>query len=372
MSVKCCEIMTKLEQLAPSHLAEDWDNTGLLVGSPEQVIHKIIVTLDVDQSVVEQAVSQHADMIIAHHPLIFKSLTAIRADRPLGRLLVELIRNNIAVYAAHTNLDSAPGGVNDLLAQKLGLVNCKPLTTVYQEKLYKLVVFVPETYADKVRTALSEAGAGHIGNYSHCTFQTKGIGTFLPAASASPFIGEAGKLEFVAETRIETIVPSSLRSRVIKAMLTAHPYEEVAYDEYAVANQGASCGLGRTGKLAEPMPLADFINQVKQALHLTSIKVAGAAAATIRQVAVCGGSGASLIKQAVKAGADVLVTGDVKYHEAQQALAEGLAIIDAGHFATEQPIVQGLSAYLQQQAAQNAWKLEVLANHSSKDIFTTY
>ena len=372
MSVKCRELITTLEQLAPNHLAEDWDNIGLLVGSPEQTIHKIIVTLDVDQAVVSHAIAIGADMIVSHHPVIFKGITTIRTDLPLGSMLFDLIKNGIAVYAAHTNLDSAPGGVNDILAQKFELKDSKALATVYQEKLYKLVVFVPESHAEKVRIAMSEAGAGYIGNYSHCTFQTKGVGTFLPLAATNPFIGEEGKLEFVNESRIETIMPAELHSRVIHAMLAAHPYEEVAYDEYLLLNKGASCGLGRIGRLVEAITLGEFIDKVKLSLGVNSIKVVGSAHTVISQVAVCGGSGASLIKNAIKAGADVLVTGDVKYHEAQQALAEGLAIIDAGHFATEQPVVQCVATYLNEQADKNAWNLEIIANNSSKDVFTAY
>ncbi|TWH48835.1 Nif3-like dinuclear metal center hexameric protein [Sporomusa sp. KB1] len=372
MSVKCHEVITKLEQLAPKHLAEDWDNIGLLVGSPEQTIHKIMITLDVDQTAINQAITVGADMIVSHHPVLFKGITNIRTDSPLGSMLFDLIKNKIAVYAAHTNLDSAPGGVNDILAQKFQLKDSKPLSTVYQEKLYKLVVFVPASHVEKVRIAMSEAGAGHIGNYSHCTFQTKGVGTFLPLAATTPFIGREGQLEFVDESRIETIVPSGLRCRVINAMLAAHPYEEVAYDEYLLQNKGPNCGLGRIGRLGEAMSLRDFSNQVKHLLMVNSIKVAGSADTVINQVAVCGGSGASLIKNAIKAGADVLVTGDVKYHEAQQALMEGLAIIDAGHFATEQPVVQSVAAYLDKQARENGWAVEMIANNSGKDVFTAY
>lgn len=372
MSVKCHELITKLEQLAPKQLAEDWDNIGLLVGSPEQTIHKIIITLDVDQAVVNQAIALGADMIVAHHPVIFKGITNIRTDLPLGSMLADLIKSGIAVYAAHTNLDSALGGVNDILAQKFQLKDSRPLTTVYQEKFYKVVVFVPESHTEIVRIAMTEAGAGHIGNYSHCTFQTKGVGTFLPLLSTTPFIGEEGRLEFVEESRIETILPAHLRSRVINAMLAAHPYEEVAYDEYLLLNKGSSCGLGRIGRLGEAVSLGDFINQVKHTLLINSVKVAGSVNAVISQVAVCGGSGAGLIKDAIQAGADVLVTGDVKYHEAQQALAQGLAIIDAGHFATEQPVVQCLTAYLKEQARKNGWNIEIIDNNVSEDVFSTY
>lgn len=372
MSVKCSDIVAAIEKLAPNHLAEAWDNIGLLVGNPDQDIHKVILALDVTDEVVSQAVEVGADMIVAHHPIIFKGISHIRTDLPLGNLLANLLKHEIAVYAAHTNLDSAPGGVNDVLAQKFNLQEATPLTTVYKEKLYKVIVFVPVTHVEDVRMAMTEAGAGHIGNYSHCTFQTQGLGTFLPLAETTPFIGEQGKLEYVDEYRLETIVPASQRSKVIAAMVAAHPYEEVAYDEYTLENTGFSYGLGRIGHLITPIPLLEFIEKVKKTLNTQSIKVAGSTKAVISKVAVCGGSGAGLIKNAIKAGADVLITGDVKYHEAQQAVAEGLIVIDAGHFATEQPVIECVANYLKQCTLKNSWNLEILASDVNKDVFRAY
>ncbi|WP_371369663.1 GTP cyclohydrolase 1 type 2 [Sporomusa rhizae] len=372
MPIKCRALMAELEKLAPKHLAEEWDNVGLLVGNPEQLIHKAIVALDVDGDVVDEALTVGADMIVAHHPLIFKGIKNIRADLPLGSLLTKLIKNGIAVYAAHTNLDSAPGGVNDILAQKLKLTDIKALTSVHQDKLCKLVVFVPVSHVEKVRMTMSEAGAGHTGNYSHCSFATEGIGSFLPLAGTNPYIGKTGSLEFVPEYRLETIVPMHLKTQVINAMIAAHPYEEVAYDEYLLLNSGASYGLGRIGGLAEPVSLEMFIGQVKAALNITAVKAAGSVTTKITKVAVCGGSGADLIKNAVNAGADVLITGDVKYHEAQQAVAEGLAIIDAGHFATEQPVVECVASYLANFISKNGYSIEIIASASNRDIFTVY
>jgi len=286
MSVRCHELIRELENWAPKHLAEDWDNIGLLLGSPEQSIHKILVTLDVDRDAVRQAVSMGADMIVAHHPLIFKGISNIRTDLPLGNMLCDLIKNEIAVYAAHTNLDSAACGVNDILAQKFNLKEVQPLTSVYQEKLYKLVVFVPNSHIEQVRNAIAESGAGHIGNYSHCTFTSQGIGTFLPLPASNPFIGQQNKLERVDESRLETIVPEQLRSSVINAMLAAHPYEEVAYDEYLLLNKHNNYGLGRIGQLTKPMTLADFAKQVKEVLMANSLAVAGDAQKTMKKVAV--------------------------------------------------------------------------------------
>jgi dinuclear metal center YbgI/SA1388 family protein len=371
MSVICRDIIDELEKLAPQHLAEAWDNVGLLLGDPAQTVHKVIVALDVDQSLVNEAITTGANLIISHHPLIFKGLTSIRTDSPQGSILAALIKAGIAVYAAHTNLDSAHGGVNDVLAQKLALKDIRTLTTGYQEQVHKLVVFVPESHVEQVRTAITEAGAGHSGNYSHCTFQTQGTGSFLPLIKSHPFIGEQGRLEFVDECRLETIFPVSLRSNVIHAMLAAHPYEEVAYDEYLLLNKAESYGLGRVGGIT-PMGLDLFIRHVKTALHINSIKVAGPVNTLIKKVAVCGGSGASLVKNAIRAGADVLVTGDVKYHEAQQAVAEGLAIIDAGHFATEQPVIERVADYLNDCSGKKSWDIAIITHNTARDIFTIY
>lgn len=370
MSVKCQVIMDAMDKLAPRNLAESWDNVGLLVGSPAQNISKILIALDVTQAVADEAAAIGADMIIAHHPLIFKGITNVRTDLPHGKLLSRLLKADIAVYAAHTNLDIAPGGVNDILANKLGLQEITPLAVTASETLLKLVVFVPETHVEQVRSAITAAGAGHVGNYSHCTFQTAGTGTFVPLAGTNPFIGTQGKLEYVAEFRLETILPEKISKRVIKAMLKAHPYEEVAYDLYRLNNEGTVFSLGRIGKLPSPVKLAEFATQVKTALSIKFISVCGPHDKLVNKVAVCGGSGASLINKAAFAGADVLVTGDVKYHEAQDALNAGLAVIDAGHFATEQPVTAYLAEVLRQYAVKDKWQVEVQEDTVSTDTFT--
>lgn len=369
MSVKCQVIMDAMERLAPRYLAEKWDNVGLLMGSPAQRVDKILVTLDVTQAVVDQAVTMGVDLIITHHPILFTPVKSIRRDLPQGKLLADLLTANIAVYAAHTNLDSATGGVNDLLATKLNLQDVKPLAVGYREKLYKLVVFVPRTHEEVVSHAIWEAGAGHIGNYSHCGFSTQGIGSFLPLDGAEPFIGRCGTLEQVEEVRLETIVPEKNSKRVLRAMMKAHPYEEVAYDLHELLNPGHELGLGRIGKLIEPLPLREFILQVKKDLGIDYVSASGEQEKMVKKVAVCGGSGASLIHKAAFAGADVFVTGDVKYHEGQDALAAGVAIIDAGHFATEQPIISCVAEYLVQCGDQEKWAVDIGVETVNRDVF---
>ncbi len=372
MSVKCQVIIEAMDKLAPRSLAEDWDNVGLLVGSSAQTIHKILITLDVTKAVVEQAVKDKIDLIIAHHPVIFKSISAIRTDLPQGQILSALIKADIGVYAAHTNLDTASGGVNDVLADAFQLCDVRPLADNFSEKLCKLVVFVPETHREIVGDAIMTAGAGHIGNYSHCSFAANGIGTFLPLDGSKPFIGHAGKLEHVQESRLETIMPEKVYKSVVKAMLKVHPYEEVAYDVYPLMNSGEKLGLGRVGKLVSPIVLADFIEQVKSALGVSAVSVVGDQNKLIKKVAVCGGAGASLLHKAAFAGADVLVTGDVKYHEGQDAVALGISIINAGHFATEQPVLSYVAEYLSKCAADAKWSVDIKVDEINKDVFQNF
>jgi dinuclear metal center YbgI/SA1388 family protein len=360
-----------MERLAPPDLALDWDNAGLLLGSPAQDIQKIIVTLDTELDLVPQV--DEKTLIISHHPLIFTPLKTIRTDLPQGELLAALIKKDAALYASHTSFDIAPGGINDILAAKLGLKNSMPLQHTSSEKLFKLVVFVPADHLAKVRSAMTDAGAGHLGNYSSCTFATAGTGTFLPLAGADPYIGEEGKLEYAAEERLETVVPEKLKRQVIAAMLEAHPYEEVAYDEILLENKGKSYGLGRIGDLKEPLSFDAFLDLVKSVLSVPHVKAACAAPnKQIKRVAVCGGSGASLSSYAAAQDADVFLTGDVKYHDAQSAAASGLAIIDAGHFATENIFVPHVKAYLQEQAAANNWDIVIEDRFGAKNIFTVY
>lgn len=372
MAVNAKVIIDAMEKWAPPHLAESWDNVGLQLGSPLQSVRKILVALDVSQQTTEYAQQHHFDMIIAHHPLVFKPIKNLRTDLPQGRLLAALLKADIAVFAAHTNLDITEGGVNDVLAAKLQLAACQPLAVTQRERLFKIVVFVPPAQADAVGRAMGDAGAGHIGQYSHCQFTSAGTGSFLPLPGATPFIGEVGCLEQTAEVRIETIVPERMRSQVLAAMLAAHPYEEVAYDLYPLENSGRAMGLGRIGQLTAPMSLAACVEQVKQALAIPHVRVAGARRECVQTVAVCGGSGASLIGAAAAAGADVLVTGDVKYHEAQAAAEAGIVLLDAGHFATERPVVDAIVQHLRACAAAEDWLVEVTAYPMECDAFTIY
>lgn len=339
MSIRCSEIIDFMEEWAPPFLAEEWDNVGLLIGSGRQQINRILVCLDVTGLVVKEAVEKKIDLIVSHHPLIFKGVKRIHAEDPKGSIIYELIRNNISVYSAHTNLDVTDQGINDHLAALLGLENLQNLNPYKSEDLIKIVVFVPEGSVDSVRNAMCSAGAGWIGNYSDCTFATKGTGTFKPLEGTNPTIGTQGRLERVEEYRLETIVPKSRMDRVLAAMLKAHPYEEAAYDIYPLRLKGKEYGLGKVGTLQKPVSFKKFVHQVKKQLGSQTVRQIGKIPDIVQKVAVFCGSFDDNLGSILKHGADVLVTGDIKYHAAQDMVEAGMCVIDAGHFATERIMV---------------------------------
>jgi len=344
--MKAKKIIDYLEKLAPISLQEKWDNSGIQIGSVEKNIKNILLALDITEEVVDEAIRDNKDMIISHHPLFFSDLKNISKDTYKGRIIYKLINNDILVYSSHTNLDAANDGVNDYLAKILELKNIKPLNKVKEEKLYKIVVFVPESHSDIVRDVLNENGAGFIGNYSHCTFNINGLGTFMPREDSNPFIGEKGNLESVKETRIETIVKEYSLKNVINEMIKIHPYEEVAYDIYELKNTGEVFSIGKIGEINKETDLFNFGKMVKDQLKCDSIRVYGDLEKRINKVAVCGGEGSDFIVDSVNKGVDVLVTGDIKHHKAQLAHELGLSIIDATHYNTEKIILENLKNYL--------------------------
>lgn len=360
------DIFKLMEAWAPQSLAYEWDNVGLQVGTYSKEVKKIMVTLDVLDSVVNEAVEQNVDLIIAHHPLLFKPMSQINLDTYQGRLIQKLISNNISVYAAHTNLDIAEGGVNDLLFDALPLHTKEVLVEAYHEKLFKMVVYVPVSHMEKVSDALSQAGAGHIGNYSHCAFRTEGKGTFKPLEGTNPYIGTQGEIEQVDEVKIETIVPQSVLSQAKSEMILAHPYEEPAYDIYAMENKGKTLGLGRIGRLDKQMTLKELSEQVKEVYQLSHVRVTGDLNKTVEKVAILGGSGEKYFKIAKQKGADVYITGDTTFHAAQDAEKMGLAIIDPGHH-VEKVMKQGVKSYLQAQL--NDKDIDIIASTLSTDPF---
>lgn len=352
-------IIRIIEHLFPLELAEDWDNSGLQLGSLQSEASRIMVCLDITESILNQAEENGANLIITHHPLFFKGIKCLNLDSPTGNIIGRLIKKDITVYSAHTNLDAGEKGLNQLLAETLGLQDIQLLDRSKKERYFKLVVFVPAAQAGSVRQAINDAGAGYIGNYSDCSFRTSGIGTFRPHPGTNPFIGRSGQLEEVEEYRLETIVPEKMVNGIIAAMKKAHPYEEVAYDLYPLANQVRAFSLGRKGRLETPLSLDQFAQQVKERLELDSVRVVGQLGHIINQVAVVSGAGAGYINKARAQGADVLVTGDLKYHEAREAESLGLAVIDAGHQGTEQIMVPYIKNLLEYECRQRNYQVRI-------------
>lgn len=339
------EVIGVFEKWSPKRYALEGDANGLHIGQLNRTTEKVLVTLDVNEEVIDEAIEQGANLIIAHHPPIFRPLKSIATDTPQGRMFEKCIKHDITVYAAHTNLDVAKGGVNDMLAARLGLTETKVVEQTYTESLYKLVVFVPATHAEEMREALGKAGAGAIGDYSTCSFTTAGVGRFTPTSGASPYLGKIDKEEQVEEEKIEVIVPGPLQRRVLKAMLAVHPYEEPAYDIVKLEQQTNELGLGRVGKLPKKMTLDQFATHVKTVFEVPALRFVGDPATEIKTVAVLGGDGNKYIYAAKRSGADVLVTGDLYYHVAHDAQALGLAVVDPGHN-IEKVMIEGVANHL--------------------------
>jgi dinuclear metal center YbgI/SA1388 family protein len=358
MAVKVRDVIRWLEELAPLHLAEEWDNPGLQLGDPGDLVKGITVSLDFTAEVLSEGLEEGVNLFVTHHPLFFRPLTELSWDAPQGRLIKEAAAAGVSVYALHTNLDNARGGLNCWLAEELGLQQVRPFGKT--DPLEKLVVFVPQDHAGEVMNALAEAGAGHIGQYSHCTFQALGKGTFKPLTGAKPYIGKVDEIEEVDEVRLETIIPRSLRAKVVKAMLAAHPYEEVAYDLYPLSNPGVRGGPGRLGSLPEPIPLEELAAKVKGRLGGRSVRVSGELAQKVGKVALCGGSGGGLVSLAADLGAQVYICGDLKYHDFLLGQSLGLALIDAGHYWTELVAVAGVARFLEEKLAEAGVALPVL------------
>ena len=368
MSVTVGEIVNVLNTWAPLSLKESWDNPGLLIGNPDETVDKLLVTLDVMMDTVDYAIEQGVTMIVSHHPVIFDGLKSLRTDTYNGAMYQKLLTHHIAVYSAHTNLDSADGGVNDVLAGLLGLTDVEGLVPVSEDKLYKIAVYVPESHSDALRKALADSGAGYIGNYSDCSFTVKGEGRFKPHEGTNPFIGSVGKVETVAEERIETIVPESLLNQVLPAMVKAHPYEEPAYDIYPLKNAVHSFTMGRVGNWPTPEPAAAVLRKIKDILHRDALSYAGDTDVTVRRVALLGGGGAGFINLAKQAGADLYLTGDMKYHDAQEAFKQGIVVADGGHFGTESPVVDDLCRRLIEASAEHHWDIDCQRDPTSRDM----
>ena len=331
---KVNDVIQALESHAPLALQEDWDNCGLLVGDRQMEVTEVLCTLDVTLDVVKEALANRCNMIVAHHPLIFKGLKSLTGRSEVEQCVIEAIKNDIAIYASHTNMDSVMQGVSGKMAEKLGLKKCRILAPL-EGRLLKLAVYVPLLHVTSVREAIFAAGAGHIGNYDACSFAVQGQGSFRGLDNANPYVGNPGELHFEKELKLEVIVPVHLQTKVVVALKLAHPYEEVAYDLVALNNTWDTVGLGMVGELEQPVDELDFLAQLKITFGVSVVRHSPLREKKINKVAVLGGSGASFLPQAMASGADIFVTADVKYHEF--FIPEGrIVIADIGHYESEQ------------------------------------
>lgn len=326
------QVIQYLEQLAPPVYQESYDNCGLLTGSTDWELTKILVTLDCTEAVVDEAIAKGCNLIVAHHPIIFSGLKKLNGKNYVERTVIKAIKNDIAIYAIHTNLDNVQHGVNAKICEKLGLINTKILVPK-TGTLKKLSVFVPQTHLQVVQEALFNAGAGSIGNYSECSFYAIGMGTFKGNEKSNAFVGEVGKQHQEPEYKLEVMVEDAKLNNVISAMLKAHPYEEVAYDVYAILNTNTTIGSGMVGELLQELTAEAFLKHLKNTMNLNVIRFTPYSN-KVKKVAVCGGSGSFLLKNAIGAQADAYVTGDFKYHEFFDA-ENRLMIADIGHYESE-------------------------------------
>ena len=342
--MKIIEIIQQLEQLAPPSYQESYDNAGLLTGNLQWDCTGIVCTLDATEAVILEATAAGCNLVVAHHPIIFSGIKKLTGKNYVERTVITAIKNDIAIYAIHTNLDNVIKGVNCRIADQLGLINRKSLVEK-QNNLCKLVVFAPVSETEKIKSAIFEAGGGVISNYSECSFTTKGTGTFKAGEDTNPYVGNKGKRHEENESKIEIIFPAHLQHQLVKAIVEVHPYEEVAYDIYPLSNNLNDVGSGLIGELSEPREETDILNLLKAKFHLRVIRHTPLTGKMVKNIAVCGGAGSFLTKRAIAAGADVYITGDIKYHEFFDA-EDKLLLADIGHWESEQFTIDLLVDFL--------------------------
>ena len=347
--MRISDVIEQIERIAPARLAQEWDNTGLLVGDVNQRVKNILLTIDITEAVIAEAGKLRADMIISYHPVIWDGLKQITSDGS-GRVVYKLVRAGIPVYSIHTSLDVVAGGVNDGLADMVGIIDAKPIGDYIQDETrnnYKLIVFVPTGSVDKVTNAVFEAGAGWIGNYSHCGFNAAGRGSFLPREGSHPAIGKRGKLETVEEIRFECIVPATRLDVVLAAMKKAHPYEKPAFDVFKLCNPQDSLGLGRIGRLAKPTRIRQIVARIKKQTGAKAIGIVGEPNRIVKKAGVCAGYCGKIINMVIAQKADLYVTGELKHHQALAAQEANLTCLCLGHSVSERFILKKLAKQLQ-------------------------
>jgi len=332
--MKLKEIVSFFEEIAPFSLQESYDNSGIQIGSQESEVTGILISIDLTNEVLDEAIKNSCNLILSHHPLIFGGIKKLTGSNAIEAMIVKAIKNDINILSVHTNIDSVFNGVSSKICDKLGLINRKILDPA-KDRLLKLVYFVPLDHAEKVRESIFLAGAGQIGNYENCSFSSEGKGSFKAGENANPYVGKINELHLEKEIRVETILPVNIRGKVISALLKSHPYEEVAYDLYPLENKLETAGLGMVGEFEEEMEEHEFLNAVKTIFNTGCVRYTALRNKKVKKVAVCGGSGSFLLGKAIASGADAFISGDFKYHQFFDA--EGKIIItDIGHYESEQ------------------------------------
>ncbi len=352
-----------LEQLAPPSLAADWDNVGLLLGDRNGPLQRLMTCLTLTPDTAAEAITSEAQLIVTHHPIFFRPVKRLTSDTPAGRMLMELVRAEVAVYSPHTAFDNTKGGINEELASRLQLLDVVPLRRRQGPKQCKVVVFVPDTDLARVCDALFAAGAGNIGQYSQCSFRLPGTGTFFGSQATTPTIGQKGRREEVSEWRLEAICPEAHLDEVIAAVRRAHSYEEPAYDVYPLWSMLSAVGEGRCGRLPRARRLEEVAHLAKSLLNAKNVQLIGDPDRPVERVAIVCGAGGEFLADAVQARADVLLTGELRFHDYLAAQAQGLALVVPGHYATERFGVEALAARLQSQ-----WPdLQIWASQRERD-----
>ncbi len=365
--MKLAEIEQFFESWVPKWTAWERDNVGLQIGRRSRKVKNVLVALDVTPEIVGEAIRKKVDLIVSHHPLLFRPPSSISDSNTVGSLLLSLAEHRIALYSAHTNLDASSDGVSFALARDLGLQKAVFLAPL-ANTLVKLAVFVPSGYVERVTAAMANAGAGTIGEYDSCSFRTEGKGTYHGSDKSKPFIGNSQQLEEIEEARLEMIVPRARVNAVVATLKSVHPYEEVAYDLYTLENTNPNFGMGVVGDLPHSIPLKEFLTKLKKVIRAESVRYCGALNQKIRRVAVCGGAGSELLDQAISAKADVFVTADVRYHPFHDAVGR-IVLVDAGHWETEHGILPVIASRLRAWAGSQRDSLVVsITQHSTNPI----
>ena len=359
------DLLDLLQRKFPKEYAENWDNTGFVIDVGKSGYERILLALELTPEVLSEAEELGVDIIITHHPIIFKPIKKLSVQTVEDSMIIECIKKDISVFAIHTNCDNYEGGTNDYLSKLIGLRETKAILPL--EKTYiKLVVFAPSGYVQVIRDRMGEIGGGNIGSYSHCTFAGKGIGSFKPLLGSNPFVGEIGKLEIVDQMRLETILPLHKLESMVQAIKEVHPYEEMAYDIIPLANLQKKIGSGRVGRLNNPMSLKMLLEKLKKILSAEALRYTGDENRIIDKVGLSTGSGSDLIREAYRKGVDCFLTGDIKYHDAQFARINNMALVDIGHYESENIFKYALREMLLEETVMIMQKPDILV--SKKDI----